>query len=299
MRPSAATAAELRLAGIDPDDVGAVINRGMAEDLGTAGDVTTTATVAAGTVISAQYVARAAGVTAGMPVLAALVEGCLGQSVRLERRATDGARLAVGDVLATVNGDARGVLSIERLSLNLLGHLCGIATATRAWVDAVAGTTTRIRDTRKTTPGLRDLEKYAVRCGGGVNHRRGLDSGVLIKDNHVAAAGGVGAALEQIAIIYPDPPWPVQVEVDDLAQLDEALRHGADQILLDNFTTEQLVEAVARTRAVSPETLLEASGGLRLETAAEAAATGVTFLAVGALTHSAPSLDIGLDAIAG
>jgi nicotinate-nucleotide pyrophosphorylase (carboxylating) len=187
-------------------------------------------------------------------------------------------------------------LGIERLSLNLLGHLGGIATLTTAWVDAVAGTDAKIRDTRKTTPGLRDLEKYAVRCGGGTNHRRGLDDAVLIKDNHVAAAGGVGPALAAVHAAYPMHDVVVQVEVDDLAQLDEALRHGATQVLLDNFAPADLRRAVGMVAPFSRRVQLEASGGLRLDNAAEVAATGVDFLAVGALTHSAPYLDIGLDA---
>jgi nicotinate-nucleotide pyrophosphorylase (carboxylating) len=163
------------------------------------------------------------------------------------------------------------------------------------WVGAVGSTSARIRDTRKTTPGLRDLEKYAVRCGGGVNHRRGLDDAVLIKDNHVASAGGVGAALDRVRAAYPEGGMLVQVEVDDLAQLDEALDHGAAQILLDNFTEADLVTAVGRVRERAPGVMLEASGGLRLDRADQVARTGVDYLAVGALTHSARSLDIGLD----
>ena len=184
---------------------------------------------------------------------------------------------------------------MERLSLNLLGRLSGIATLTRAWVDAVAGTSAQIRDTRKTTPGLRDLEKYAVRCGGGVNHRRGLDGGVLIKDNHVSAAGGVGAALERVAAAYPGDEVPVQIEVDDATELFEALAHGAQAVLLDNFSDEELADAVAFVRRTRPEVVLEASGGLSLARASAVAATGVDYLAVGGLTHSAPVLDIGLD----
>jgi len=185
---------------------------------------------------------------------------------------------------------------MERTSLNLLGHLCGIATETRRWVDALAGTGARVRDTRKTLPLLRDLEKYAVRCGGGVNHRRGLDDAVLIKDNHVAAAGGVGAALEAVRAAGLPDGVVVQVEVDSLAQLDEALAHGATQVLLDNFSLDDSAEAVRRVRATAPQVLLEASGGLTLDRARAVAETGVDFLAVGALTHSVTQLDIGLDA---
>jgi nicotinate-nucleotide pyrophosphorylase (carboxylating) len=235
-------------------------------------------------------------VIAGLPVLAAIVDQCLGDDAVLTLSAADGDVVAAMQTVATLEASARGLLAVERLSLNLLGHLSGIATVTRSWVDAVAGTTARIRDTRKTTPGLRDLEKYAVRCGGGVNHRRGLDSGVLIKDNHVSAAGGIAAALDRVRSAYPGDAVPVQVEVDDMAELAEALAHGAPAILLDNFTDEELTAAVALVRGSSPATILEASGGLTLARAASAAATGVDYLAVGALTHSAPVLDIGLDA---
>jgi nicotinate-nucleotide pyrophosphorylase (carboxylating) len=289
------TVKELEAAGLDPDDVLAVIHRGIAEDLGAAGDLTGDATVPAMARLTCRYVTRQPGVIAGMPVLAAIVDCCLGEDASLLLNVADGDPVAADQPVARIDARARGVLAIERLSLNLLGHLSGIATLTRAWVDAVAGTGAQIRDTRKTTPGLRDLEKYAVRCGGGVNHRRGLDSGVLIKDNHVAAAGGVGAALDRVRAAYPDPKVSIQVEVDDLTELAEAIEHGAPAILLDNFTDEQLAEAVAYVRRVRPEVVLEASGGLSLERAREVAATGVDYLAVGALTHSAPGLDIGLD----
>jgi nicotinate-nucleotide pyrophosphorylase (carboxylating) len=185
------------------------------------------------------------------------------------------------------------MLTAERTVLNLLTHLSGIATATRAWVDAVAGTGARIRDTRKTLPGLRALEKYAVRCGGGVNHRMSLGDAALIKDNHVAAAGSVAAAVA--AVRSTDPHIALEVEVDTLVQLDEALAAGATVVLLDNFDLADTATAVRRTRAVAPSVALESSGGLTLDRAAAVAATGVDFLAVGALTHSAPALDLGLD----
>jgi nicotinate-nucleotide pyrophosphorylase (carboxylating) len=284
----------LTAAGLDPADVAAVIERTRAEDLGDRGDLTSNATIPADATMSASYVARDAGVAAGMPVLVAIVETLLdGATLRI--RVEDGERLTPGQAIAEIDGDARGVLAIERLSLNLLGHLGGIASLTRKWVDAVEGTGAQIRDTRKTIPGLRDLQKYAVRCGGGVNHRRGLDGGVLIKDNHVAAAGGVGTALDQVAVAYPDADFPIQVEVDDLAQLDEALAHGATQILLDNFAVEDMAVAVKQVRATAPGVLVEASGRLQLADARRVAETGVDFLAIGALTHSAPVLDIGLD----
>jgi nicotinate-nucleotide pyrophosphorylase (carboxylating) len=292
---SAQTRGALVAAGLDPDDVVEVIRRALDEDLGAAGDITTTATVPRDAMIDASYVARATGVAAGLPVLAAVVEAYLGRDAALTLERRDGERLGPGDILASITGPAHGVLAIERLSLNLLGHLSGIATTTRTWVDAVAGTNAAIRDTRKTTPGLRDLEKYAVRCGGGVNHRRGLDDAVLIKDNHIAAAGGVAAALDRVQATVAAGDVVVQIEVDDERQLDEALANGARQILLDNFSVERLTEAVSRVRARAPEVVIEASGGLSLDSALAVARTGVDYLAVGALTHSAPSLDIGLD----
>jgi nicotinate-nucleotide pyrophosphorylase (carboxylating) len=292
-----ATRELLAAAGLDPDDVVQVIRRSAAEDLGEIGDITSAATISDDAVISARYVSRESGVAAGLPVLAAVVETCLGRTATLRLLSNDGDRLEAGDALAEIVGPARGILAIERLSLNLLGHLSGVATLTRAWVDAISLTSARVRDTRKTTPGLRDLEKYAVRCGGGVNHRRGLDDAVLIKDNHVASAGGVGAALDRVHAAYPDGQLVVQVEVDDATQLEEALDHGATQILLDNFTEADMVSAVARVRERAPGVVLEASGGLRLDRAEQVARTGVDYLAVGALTHSARSLDIGLDAI--
>jgi nicotinate-nucleotide pyrophosphorylase (carboxylating) len=275
------------------------VARALAEDIGS-GDVTSRATVPADSTSTASYVARAAGTVAGLPVLAAVIEAHLGEDASVRLLVEDGTTLAPGTALATVTGPSRGVLEVERTSLNLLTHLSGIATLTAAWVAAVDGTGARIRDTRKTTAGLRALEKYAVRCGGGTNHRAGLDDAVLIKDNHVLAAGGIGAAVDAVHRAYADrPELVVQVEVDTLEQLDEALDHGADQVLLDNMGVELLREAVARTRARPGTVLLESSGGLTLDTARAVAETGVDFLAVGALTHSAPALDIGLDFAAG
>jgi nicotinate-nucleotide pyrophosphorylase (carboxylating) len=291
----AATKRDLQAAGLDPADVLKVIRRGIEEDLGTAGDITSSATVAADARLTCRYVARSAGVIAGMPVLAAVIDHHLGSDATLTPSVADGDLLTSGQTIATVEASARGLLAIERLSLNLLGHLSGIATVTRAWVDAVAGTSAQIRDTRKTTPGLRDLEKYAVRCGGGVNHRRGLDGGVLIKDNHVSAAGGVAAALERVRKARLAKGVPVQVEVDDMTELFDALANGAPAILLDNFSNEELADAVSFVRRTRPEVAIEASGGLSLERAAAVAATGVDYLAVGGLTHSSPVLDIGLD----
>ena len=229
---------------------------------------------------------------AGLAAVRAVLDAVLGAEgyTVLDARA-DGERLTAGDVALTVRAPVRGLLTAERTALNLVCHLSGVATSTRAWVDAVAGTAARIRDTRKTLPGLRLLEKYAVRCGGGVNHRLGLGDAVLIKDNHVAAAGSVGAALA--AARRHAPGLPCEVEVDTLDQLDEVLALGAELVLLDNFTVAETAEAVRRRGSAA--TGLESSGGLRLENARAYAETGVDYLAVGALTHSAPVLDIALD----
>jgi nicotinate-nucleotide pyrophosphorylase (carboxylating) len=289
-----ATATWLRAAGLDPDAVEALLHAALAEDLGESGDLTSRATVPADAVLDVSWVSREPGTAAGMPVLAALVEIAVSTDSALDVLVSDGDPIEPGQTLATLRGPARDILALERTSLNLLGHLCGVATTTRRWVDAVAGTGAAVRDTRKTLPLLRALQKYAVRCGGGVNHRRGLYDAVLIKDNHVVAAGGIGAALDA-AHAACDPSTVVQVEVDDLVQLDEALRHGARQILLDNFDPATMRTAVTRVRQQAPQTLLEASGRLSLDNAAEVAATGVDFLAVGALTHSSRNLDIGLD----
>jgi nicotinate-nucleotide pyrophosphorylase (carboxylating) len=188
-------------------------------------------------------------------------------------------------------------LAVERTALNLLTHLSGIATATRTWVDAVEGTGVAVRDTRKTTPLLRDLEKYAVRCGGGANYRRGLFDEILVKDNHVAVAGGIGRALDRVAAAHPRGAVPVQIEVDSLDQFDEALAHGADQILLDNFAVNDMRVAVERARRCSRDVRLEASGGFVLGEARQVARTGVDSVSVGAITHSAPAIDIGLDVV--
>jgi nicotinate-nucleotide pyrophosphorylase (carboxylating) len=290
------TTSELLLsAGLDPAAVADLVTRTLAEDLGEAGDITSAATVPATAMARARYVSRAAGTLAGMPVVAAIAD--LSIDTTFEPLARDGDTLVPGQPLGEITGPARELLAIERTSLNLLGHMCGVATVTAEWVAAVAGTSTRIRDTRKTMPMLRELDKYAVRCGGGVNHRRGLDDAILIKDNHVAAAGGVGAALDAVWRVHPPGSLIVQVEVDDLEQLDEALAHGAPQILLDNLDPATCRIAVERIRSRAPGVAVEASGGLTLGRAAAYAATGVDFLAIGALTHSTPALDIGLDFI--
>ncbi|HMP63131.1 MAG TPA: carboxylating nicotinate-nucleotide diphosphorylase, partial [Phenylobacterium sp.] len=232
------------------------------------------------------------GVAAGL-ACARLALHALDPDARFEAVLQDGATLTPGAVLARAQGDARAILSAERTGLNLLGRLCGVATLTRAYVDAVEGTGARIVDTRKTTPGLRHLEKYAVRCGGGINHRFGLDDAILIKDNHVAACGGVGEAVRR-AKAFAGHLMKVEVEIDRLDQLDEALMHGPDVVMLDNFSLADLRAAVS---AAKGKAVLEASGGVTLESVRAIAETGVDVISVGALTHSAPALDIGLDAL--
>jgi nicotinate-nucleotide pyrophosphorylase (carboxylating) len=275
---------------LDLDDLHRVVTTALAEDLRYGPDATTAATVPAGAIAVGAFTARAPGVLAGVPAVRAVLDEVVGEYGILDAR-PDGTRLAAGEPALVVRAPVRGLLTAERTALNLLCHLSGVATATAAWVDAVAGTGARIRDTRKTLPGLRLLEKYAVRCGGGVNHRLGLGDAVLIKDNHVAAAGSVGAALQRARAAAPD--LACEVEVDSLDQLEEVLALGAELVLLDNFTVDETAEAVRR-RGSAP-TLLESSGGLALGTARAYAATGVDFLAVGALTHSVTALDLGLD----
>ncbi|MEI8259931.1 MAG: carboxylating nicotinate-nucleotide diphosphorylase [Actinomycetes bacterium] len=276
-------------ARLDPDAVMELARRALEEDLDGGVDVTTQATVPPGQRAVLDLVARKPGVAAGVPV-AAVVFCVVAEGLDIRMIGTDGQRVASGDVLVSVTGSTHDLLRAERPALNLLCHLSGIATATRMWVDAVAGTSAKIRDTRKTTPGMRTLEKYAVRCGGGVNHRMSLSDAALVKDNHVVAAGGVAAAFEAVRREFPGVP--VEVEVDSLEQLDEVLAAGADLVLLDNFSIDLMRIAVERTAGRSR---LEASGGLSLDVAAAVAATGVDYLAVGALTHSAPVLDIGAD----
>ncbi|MEU4112927.1 carboxylating nicotinate-nucleotide diphosphorylase [Kitasatospora sp. NPDC028055] len=280
----------LEEAGLDPIEVEDIATLALAEDLAGGEDVTSVATVPADAVATADFTARQAGVVAGLRVAEAVVSLVCEEEFEVERHVQDGDRVEAGQVLLSVRSRTRDLLTAERSALNLLCHLSGIATATRAWADALEGTGAVVRDTRKTTPGLRALEKFAVRCGGGANHRMALSDAALVKDNHVVAAGGVAEAFRAVRAAYPE--LPVEVEVDELAQIPPVLDAGADLILLDNFTVEQLKEAVA---LVAGRAKLEASGGLTLAGAREVAQTGVDYLAVGALTHSSPILDIGLD----
>jgi nicotinate-nucleotide pyrophosphorylase (carboxylating) len=286
---------KLMSAGLDPAEVERVVRTALAEDLHLGPDVTTLATIGAEMRGEADLVARAPGVVAGLYLAEAVFDVVrpdqTGQ-VSIAHRVSDGDRVNPGDVLMSVQGPLRAILTGERTALNLLTHMSGIASLTRLWADAVAMSGARVRDTRKTLPGLRVLEKYAVRCGGGVNHRMSLGDAALIKDNHVAAAGSVAAAYLAVRQLAPDVV--VEVECDSLEQVVQAVGAGADLILLDNFGLADMCKAVD---LVGGRVLLEASGGLRLEMAAEVAATGVDYLAVGALTHSAPALDIGLDVV--
>lgn len=269
------------------------IRRALEEDLRYGPDVTTLATVPAGAVATASMVPREPGVIAGVEAALLVLDAVLAGGYEVVHGVEDGARLQPGEPVLTVRADTRGLLTAERTMLNLVCHLSGIATTTAAWVEAVDGTKAKIRDTRKTLPGLRALQKYAVRVGGGVNHRLGLGDAALIKDNHVVAAGSVVDALRAVRDAAPD--LPCEVEVDSLEQLDEVLGEKPELVLLDNFPVWQTQMAVQRRDARAPAVLLESSGGLSLHNAATYAATGVDYLAVGALTHSVRALDIGLD----
>ena len=294
----ATSLAALEAAGLDPAYVEQLVRTTVAEDLDGGVDVTSAATVPADQRSTMDLVARGTGVTAGVPVAAAVFDIVSEGDADIAVATGDGARVSRGDVLLTVTGRTRDLLTAERTALNLLCHLSGVATATAQWADALEGTSAKVRDTRKTTPGLRALEKYAVRCGGGVNHRMSLSDAALVKDNHVVAAGGVAAAFDAVRAMWPG--LLVEVEVDSLGQLTEVLEAGADLVLLDNFTPEQMRLAVGIAQehaehAGTPRALLEASGGLTLPDAPAVGATGVDYVAVGALTHSAPVLDIGAD----
>jgi len=284
--------------GLRADEVRDIVVRTLGEDLAGGDDVTSRACIDQGQRSRASFVARARGRLAGLDVAHAVLEVVCGPA-HLEFTVVrpDASEVDAGDVLATVVASTREILVAERTALNLMCHLSGVASATSRWVEAVAGTGTVIRDTRKTTPGLRALEKYAVRCGGGANHRMSLSDAALIKDNHVAAAGGVSAAFARVR--RASASLPVEIEVDTIDQLREALEAGADLVLLDNMdpTTMRVAVEVARRHELASgrSVLLEASGGLTLEGAPEVARTGVHFISVGALTHSSPILDVGLD----
>ena len=267
-----------------------IVRAALIEDLGRAGDITTEAIVPRGAVAEAEIVARQPGVLAGLDA-ALLAFELADPGLRIERRRADGAGIARGEVVAHITGSARGVLAAERTALNFLCRMSGIATATRRLADAIAGTKAKIICTRKTTPGLRALEKEAVRLGGGANHRFGLDDAMLIKDNHIAIAGGVRPALER-ARRHAGHLVKIELEVDTLDQLAEALEVGVDAVLLDNMTPQTMRRAV---EMVDGRAVTEASGRITVETAAEIAATGVDLVSSGWITHSAPILDLGLD----
>jgi nicotinate-nucleotide pyrophosphorylase (carboxylating) len=296
MTGNADVTGRLLAAGLDPGEVGRLVRGALDEDLRYGPDVTSAATAAPGARAVAGVVARQPGVLAGLPVALAVLDAAGLPPEAAQPRRADGDRIGEGSQVLRIAAPLRDLLGAERTLLNFLTHLSGVATATRAWADALAGTGCAVRDTRKTTPGLRQLEKYAVRCGGGQNHRMGLGDAALIKDNHVVAAGGVAAAIA--AVRAAAPAVPLEVECDTLAQVREALDAGAALILLDNMRLAGLRAAVALAGRY-PGTRLEASGRLRLEQARAVAETGVDFVSVGALTHSSPALDLGLDMLGG
>jgi nicotinate-nucleotide pyrophosphorylase (carboxylating) len=289
-------------AGLDLEALSLIVSEALDEDLGGRGvlppgtgagvDITSYATVPAGQVARATLVVRQRGTVAGLPVAAyTLASVCSAAGdFELTLHATDGDRVVQGDVLITIVGNARALLAAERVALNLITMMSGVATATRAWADALAGTNTKVRDSRKTAPGLRMLQKYAVRVGGGLNHRMSLADAALIKDNHVIAAGGVVPAYRAVRQSFPDVP--IEVEVTSAEQAREVVDAGAAEILLDNMTAAEMAAIVAE---LGGRATFEASGGLTIQNAAELAQTGVNFVAVGAITHSAPVLDIALD----
>jgi nicotinate-nucleotide pyrophosphorylase (carboxylating) len=290
------------VAGLDLDALSLIVSEALDEDLGGRGvlppgtgaglDITSYATIPASDTAHAQFLVRQPGTVAGLPVAAYTVGTVCSAAGDFELRvnATDGDQVARGDVLITVAGNTRALLRAERVALNLIAMMSGVATATRAWVDALAGTNTRVRDSRKTIPGLRMLQKYAVRIGGGINHRMSLADAALIKDNHVIAAGGVVAAYRAVRQSFPDVP--IEVEVTSAEQAREVVAAGATEVLLDNMTAPEMAAIVTELR---DSATFEASGGLTIENATAVAQTGVNFVAVGAITHSATVLDIALD----
>ncbi len=295
---SASTVGRLVDAGLDPLRIEQIVRLALDEDLMGGIDVTSTATIPLDHVSTATFGARARGVVAGLPVAACVIEMVCGPTASdFDYLVADATLVEPGTAIARVTAPTRLMLTAERTALNLLCHLSGVATLTRRWVDALEGTGARVRDTRKTTPGLRALEKYAVRCGGGVNHRMGLADMALVKDNHVAAAGGVAEAFALVRDLAAT--IPVEIEVDSIAGLREAIAAGADEVLIDNFTPELMRKAVAvrdgLTHTLERRVIIEASGGLTVDTARMVGETGVDYIAVGELTHSARVLDIGLD----
>lgn len=291
------TRRRLSAGGVDPDAVAALVRMAVTEDLMGGVDVTSTATVPAAQRSVATFGSRQAGVVAGLAVAAAAIDAVCGDEASdVEYLVADGDRVEPGQEVARVTAPTRLLLTAERTALNLLCHLSGVATLTRRWADELEGTGCVVRDTRKTTPGLRALEKYAVRCGGGANHRMGLSDAALVKDNHVLAAGGVAEAFAAVRSLAEE--IPVEIEVDSLDGLTIALDAGADEVLLDNFDIDQMRVAVAvRADRGQQAVRLEASGGLTLERARSVGETGVDFVAVGELTHSARVLDLGLDLV--
>jgi nicotinate-nucleotide pyrophosphorylase (carboxylating) len=265
-----------------------IIKRALAEDLQGGDDVTSVSTIPGDAISTADFTARKVGVLAGVDMVKAVLEELGLTDIDVKKH--DGDEISAGEVLISVKGNTRAILLAERTALNFIGHLSGIATETAKWVKEVSGTDCKVRDTRKTTPGYRQLEKFAVRMGGGTNHRMSLSDAALIKDNHIAAAGGVSQAFSAVRKAYPTAP--IEIEVDTLDQLREVLPLHPDLVLLDNMTPAQCAEAVA---IVNGETKLEASGGIALANAKAYAESGVDYIAIGALTHSAAVLDIGLD----
>nr|VDG63844.1 nicotinate-nucleotide pyrophosphorylase [Streptococcus thermophilus] len=280
--------------GLNKESTAALITLGLTEDFAHGPDATTVSTIDESATMTANFVPRQPGVVAGLEVIEWVMHE-IDPSIEVTLTANDGDAVQPGDILATVSGSARSILSAERTALNLLTYTSGIATQTHRWAEQLSGTTARVRDSRKTLPGYRDLAKYAVRCGGGVNHRMSLGDAVLIKDNHVAAVGSVADAYSRTVESFPD--LPREVEVDDLEQLREVLAFTPDLVMLDNFSVELTREGVAVRDELSPSTKLESSGGLTIDVARAYAETGVDYLAVGGLTHSVTIVDIGLDAV--
>ena len=278
----------IKTLGLSPNHIFQQVKDAIAEDLAGGEDITSVATILESAVVNAEFISRSAGVVSGLHVAAAVLEYC--GINHYEVLVDEGAKVSAGKVLITAQGNTRKLLLAERSALNFLSHLSGISTLTNQWVLAVSGTKCQIRDTRKTTPGLRHLEKFAVRMGGGVNHRLGLSQAALIKDNHILATGSISKAFNAIKKEYPGKE--IEIEVDSIEKLKEVINLKPELILLDNMSVEQCIEAVSITAG---SVALEASGGITINNAKAYAATGVNYLAIGALTHSAPTLDIGLD----